>query len=96
MTRNPVKNAWLDVGDELEAIALKLKLHLEQESSEDEDDGFIERLGEKIEAAIGAAEHAAGDGAVRDDLRETGRRLVDAMSITYREASRSVRRHVPG
>ncbi len=45
MTQNRVKDAWFEVGDELEAIALKLKLHLEQESSEGDHDaeGAFER-----------------------------------------------------
>ena len=95
MTHNPVKDAWVEVGEQLEAIGLKMKLHLEQEMSEDDrDDGAFERLAEKFDDAVDAVGNAVGDEAVRDDLRETGRRLVDAMSTTYREASRSVRRQV--
>ena len=56
MSTNAVKAAWLDVGDELDAVG-----------------------------------NAAVDEAVRDDLRETGRRLVDAMGTTFREATRAVR-----
>lgn len=92
MTNNPVRDAWAEVGDQLEAIGLKMKLHFEQELSEDDrDDGAFERLAEKIDDAIDAVGNAAEDEAVRDDLRETGRRLVDAMSTTYREACRTVR-----
>lgn len=96
MAHNPAKNAWLEVGDELESIGLKLKLHLEQEGADEDDDGggAFERLAQKIDVAVDAAENAVEDDAVREDLRETGRRLVDAISTTYREASRSVRRHV--
>ncbi len=93
MTHNPVKQAWLEVGDELESIGLKLKLHLEQETSADEPEaGAFERLAQRIEAAVDAVEHAAADAAVRDDLRESGRRLVEAMSTTYREATRAAGR----
>ena len=93
MTQNPVRDAWVEVGEQLEAIGLKMKLHLEQEMSEDDrDDGTFERLVEKLDDAIDAVANAAEDEAVREDLRETGRRLVDAMSATYREARRSVRR----
>jgi hypothetical protein len=90
MTRNPVKDAWAEVGDQLEAIGLKMKLHFEQEASEDDDDddGTFERLAEKLDAAVDAIGNAAEDEAVCEDLRETGRRLVDAMSTTYREARR--------
>lgn len=98
MTQNQVKEAWLSVGDELEAVALKLKLHLEQETSEDDEEdgeGIFERLAQRIDDAVDAAGNAADDEAVHDDLRETGRRLVDAFATTYREATRAVRRHVP-
>ena len=98
MKHDPVKQAWLDVGDELEAIGLKLKLHLEQEMSDDEDDEHrvFERLARKIDDAIDAVENAAEDEAVRSDLRETGRRLVDAMSTTYRAATRATLRQMQG
>ena len=89
---NRVKSAWLDVGDELESVALKLKLHLEQEMSDDDDvDAVLDRLANRIHDAIEAAENAAEDPAVRDDLRETGRRLVDAMSTTFHAATRATR-----
>lgn len=92
MSTNAVKQAWLDVGDELESVGLKLKLHLEQETSESDDvDDVLERLAERIDDAFDAAGHAVGDEAVREDLRETGRRLVDALGATLREATRSVR-----
>lgn len=96
MTQNLVKNAWLDVGSELEAIGLKLKLHLEQEASADDDevDGLFRQLAEKIEIAIDALENAAEDEAVRSDLRETGTKLVDAVSTTFREATSAVRRQM--
>ena len=92
MSVNIVKQAWLEVGDELESVALKLKLHLEQEMSGSDDiDDVLARLAERIDDAVDAAEHAASDDAVRDDLRETGHRLVDAMGTTFREATRAVR-----
>jgi hypothetical protein len=90
MSKNAVKDAWFEVGDELESVALKLKLHLEQETSDSDDvDDVLERLAERIEDAIDAVGHAASDEAVRDDLRETGRRLVDALGKTFREATRA-------
>lgn len=92
MSTNAVKDAWLDVGDELEAVALKLKLHLEQETSESGDvDDLLERLADRLDDAVDAVGHAAGDVAVHDDLREAGRRLVDALGVTVREATRTVR-----
>ena len=96
MTQQQLKDAWCQVGDELEAIGLKLKLHLQQEAADDGDDddadGAFARLASKIDVAIDAAENAFEDEAVRDDLRETGRRLVDAMSTTFRAATQAARR----
>ena len=95
MTQNLIKNAWLDVADELEAIGLKLKLHLEQEASADDDvDGLLRQFAEKIEVAIDAVENAVEDKAVQSDVRETGSKLVDAVSTTFREATRAVRRQM--
>lgn len=114
MSTNAVRDAWFQVGDELEALGLKLKLHLEQEISADDVDtddepdhvdtdgepdveaddidSTFERLGRRIDAAIDAAEAAAGDDAVREDARETGRLLVSAVATTFRTARDEVRR----
>lgn len=94
MSSQEIRRAWSSVGDELASLGLKLKLHAEQEFSDDdlrETETVIERLGEAIEAAVDAVENAAGDPAVREDLATSGRRLVDALSVTVTEASRQIR-----
>jgi hypothetical protein len=94
MSTQDVRHAWGRVGDELAGLGLKLKLHAEQEFSDDdvrESEAALERLGEALDAAVEAVQHAAEDPAVREDLAETGRRLVDALSVTMNEATRPIR-----
>lgn len=94
MSTRDVRQAWARVGDELTGLGLKLKLHAEQEFSDDdlrESEAALERLGEALDAAVEAVQNAAEDPAVREDLVETGRRLVVAMSVTMDEATRPLR-----
>lgn len=96
MTTSDPRQAWSNVADELSALGLKLKLHMQQESSEEledsEDDSAIEKLGEYFDAAIDAIENAAGDEAVRADLRETRQALTDAITATFRQVKDGVRK----
>lgn len=94
MSTREVRAAWGKVGDELAGLGLKLKLHAEQELSDDdvrESDAALERLGEALDAVVEAVQNAAEDPAVREDLAETGRRLVDALSITMDEVTKPLR-----
>jgi hypothetical protein len=97
MSTNELKVAWSKVGNELEGLGLKLKYHVEQEFGDDDegDDGGVKgalnRLGEAFEDAVEAAEHAAKDQAVREDLRATGRELVAALTTTVDQAVKGVR-----
>ena len=95
MTTNAdIRRAWGRVGDELTGLGLKLKLHAEQELTDDdvsEAEHTLERLGEALDAVADAIQNAAEDPAVRDDAKEAGRRLKDAMSVTLAEAVRPLR-----
>jgi len=94
MSTREIKDAWGKVGDELASLGLKLKLHAEQEFSDDdvtEADAALERLSEAVEAAVDTVGHVFGDVAVREDFADTGRQLVEAMSVTMREATRQIR-----
>lgn len=95
MSSQQIREAWSSVADELEGLGLKLKLHLEQELAEDDDESteaLFERLRERFDDAIDAVGNAAGDDAVRADLRETRERLVEAVAATFRTARQEVRR----
>lgn len=84
MTKTDAKLAWEDVGDRLEALALKLKLHAEEELS---DDGrtvkaALGRLGAAVEDAVTAVTDACHDPAVRTDAREAVGALGRAIAKT--------------
>ena len=81
------KAAWEEVGDRLEALALKVKLHAKEELSEDGTavKNAFERLTEVINQAAEAVSDACHDPAVRDDARE-------AMSALGRALSKSLER----
>lgn len=98
MTKHDVKLAWGRVGDELSSLGLKLKLHMEQEREEHEagDDSAmreaLDRLTQAIDDAADAVGNAAKDDAVRDNARNAGTRLIDAVTTTVNEAVTEVRR----
>jgi hypothetical protein len=71
--------AWEELGDKLEALALKLRLHYEQ-SRDSEVTEAADRLREGVRDAFEAAGHAMRDEAVRDDVREVGRLLAEAVA----------------
>lgn len=97
------KQAWNDVGDRLEALALKLKLNLQQETSEhrehDEEHeeellGALDRLGEAFEDVFEAAENAAKDEGIRSDVSAVARNTIDALSATFGELTDEIRKRV--
>ncbi len=94
-----VKAAWAKVGDELAGLGLKLKLHVEQEFADDSDDNdrdndiknALDRFAEVIEDSFEAAANAASDKAVQEDVVDTGRRLIEAITTTVTAAADEVR-----
>lgn len=80
---------WKDVKSKVEGLGLKLKLHLEQEADETNDEAnpgdtkaAIEELGTKLQDAFASFGAAAKDQAVRDDVKDIGLTLKDAMYET--------------
>jgi hypothetical protein len=93
------KQAWNDVGDRLEALALKLQMHLKQETSEheahDEEHrgeivGALDRLGEAFEDVFEAVENASKDEGIRSDINDAARSTVDALTSTFGELAAEV------
>ena len=66
-------NQWSEVGERLEALALKLKLHFEQTGRREEIPDAVERLRSSVSEAFEAAGNAVRDDAVKADVREAGR-----------------------
>lgn len=84
-------NRWSEVGERLEALALKLKLHFEQTGRREEAPAAIEKLRNSVSEAFEAAGNAVRDDAVRTDIREAGRLFVDAVSATFAKVSENLR-----
>jgi hypothetical protein len=82
---------WQELADRVEALALKLKMHVEQAGDDTEVKDAIGRLRSAVDDAFEATETAVQDHAVREDVREVGRLLTDAVSNTFAHASAEVR-----
>jgi hypothetical protein len=86
-----VGSRWSEVGERLEALALKLKLHFEQTDRATEAPDTLQRLRTSVAEAFEAAGNAVRDDAVKADVRETGRLFLDALSASLAKASDSLR-----
>jgi hypothetical protein len=89
------KNAWDDVSARFTGLAMKLWYHLEQ-SHEQPEDGEASRtvlhsFAGAIEDAIEAAGAAARDPAVRQDVRDAGAALAEAISGTFAQVGADLR-----
>jgi hypothetical protein len=85
------KDGWANLSERLEALALKLKLHLEQTGATEAMPQAFGELRERMEDAFTAAGNAVKDDAVRADVREVGRLLADAVSMSLAKVSDDVR-----
>ena len=84
------QQAWTELSERLEALALKLKLHLEQ-SREDEIPEAMGKLRQGVREAFDAVENAVHDDAVRADVRDVGRLLADAVATTLTKVGDDLR-----
>ena len=86
-------DAWTEAADRIAALALKLKLHTEEELSEA--GVSISDIGDKVGAAISGASEALADAcrddAIRQDLRDAGAAIADAVHASLAGAKRAVR-----
>ena len=91
------RSAWNETADKLGGLGLKLKLHYEQQQATDraeaqtEMHGAMQRLGDAVQTAFEALGHAAKDDAVKDDVRQVGQSLTEALRMTFSEVSGEVR-----
>jgi chaperonin cofactor prefoldin len=84
-------NRWSDVGERLEALALKLKLHYEQTGRSEEGPAAVDKLRNSVREAFEATGNAVRDDAVRADVREAGRLFVEAVSATFAKVSEDLK-----
>jgi len=82
---------WQELADRVEALALKLKLHVEQVDDDEEVRDAMGRLRADVDEAFKAAGNAVKDHAVREDVREVGRLLTDALDTTFTRVGDQVR-----
>ena len=98
-----VRESWSEVASQMNELGLKLQLHYEQAADEDapeaetaaEDDAKVKEamrvVGDAVEQAFGALSTAVGDDAVREDLKDVGQSLVNALEATFEEVSDRVK-----
>ena len=87
------REAWAEATDRFSALAMKLKLHTEEELTESglSLKAFGESLTKAISAAAEAVSDACHDDAVRQDVRDAGAAVVDALRASIDAAGRAVR-----
>lgn len=89
--------AWRDTGERFNQLGLKLKLHYEEQRGEEaerargEVEGAVRRLADAVQDAFEAIGAAARDQAVREDVKQVGQSLTDALNATFAEVSGHVR-----
>ena len=87
---------WSEIGERLEALALKLKLHYEQTGRGEEAADAFGKLRNSVNEAFEATGNAVRDDAVRADVREAGRLFVDAVSVTFAKLSEDLKGYTEG
>jgi hypothetical protein len=86
-----VREDWEDVGSKLTGLGLKLKMHFEQAAKEgrpaDEDvvKENLHKVGDAVEQAFAALGSASRDDAVRQDVKDAGRSMLEALDATFSE-----------
>ena len=87
------KQAWEQVGHELQSLGLKLKLHLEQGA-----DAEREAAQDAVHSLVGALDqtftslgNAVRDDAVHEDLGKVAASLRDALAATLEDAGTTLR-----
>ena len=90
---NP-QEAWAEATDRLSALALKLKMHTKEELAEAgiSADEIIEKLGTAIKSAAEALSDAGHDDAIRQDVRDVGAAIADAVRVTVQQAKERIDR----
>jgi hypothetical protein len=86
-----VGRRWSEVGERIEALALKLKLHFEQAGRPEEATDPLRKVKEAVTDAFEAAGNAVRDDAVKADVRATGVLFLDALSASLAKAAERLR-----
>jgi hypothetical protein len=71
---------WQELANRADALALKLKLHMEQAGDDTRDGDALDRFRAAMDEAFTAAGNAVRDDAVRTDVQDIGRLMVEAIT----------------
>ena len=93
---------WNQVASSLTGLALKLKMHLAQAGADtdaaeakraarDDVRKALESLGTAMDDAFDAMRNAVADPAVKEDVRDVGAKLKDALANTFAQAGDELR-----
>jgi hypothetical protein len=85
---------WQEIASRAEALALKLKLHMEQAGDDAGGDAALDRFRTAMDDAFTAAGNAVRDEAVRADVREMGRLMIEAITTAVDRAGDQAREHL--
>lgn len=91
------KQDWQQVGSQLSSLGMKLQSHFQnavKEGRQEEADKLKEALGvlsDSIDRTVDAVANIARDDAVKQDVRDVGRSLVDALEHTFTEVVGRIR-----
>jgi hypothetical protein len=85
---------WQEIASRAEALALKLKLHVEQVGDDAGRDAALDRFRTAVDDAFTAAGNAVRDEAVRADVREMGRLMIEAITTAVDRAGDQAREHL--
>ncbi|HEY7224513.1 MAG TPA: hypothetical protein VH561_13125 [Micromonosporaceae bacterium] len=86
-----VGTKWSELGEKIEALALKLKLHFEQTGRAEEATDTLHKIRDSVSDAFEAAGKAVRDDAVKADVRESGGLFLDALSASLSKAAQKIR-----
>jgi hypothetical protein len=86
-----MQGKWSEVGERIEALALKLRLHFEQTGRPEQSTEPLQKLRDSVTDAFESAGNAVRDDAVKADVRETGRLFLEALSASLAKAAESLR-----
>lgn len=92
-----VRSAWNEAGDRLQSLGASLKQHYAQQRGDDagqtkeEVSDAFKKVGDALQGAFDALGAAAKDPAVKDEVKQTGRSVADALSVTFSEIADDVK-----
>lgn len=96
MSNSTTQQAWAALGDQLEALGLKLQLHVQQEAGHAGDASTtvkesLQQVGDALTHVFEGLDDAVTDEAVRNDAKQAGRLLLEAVNTTFSSVADDLR-----